>query len=1018
MSWGLRKTLLAGAAIAAMGVGTAVADDGDEDRETITVTGTRIQASGFNTPTPVTTVTANELEMAVPGNIVSALVQLPQFYTSSTTSDQTGGFFRSPGSANLDLRGLSITGVDVTNRTLVLLDGRRLPTSTRYGGTDINTLPEVMIQRVDAVTGGASAAYGSDAVAGVVNFILNTSYTGSSAHAQYGITDRGDNENYEMGFAFGTDIGERGHLLLSGEVYEQEGVFSYDDRDWYQQWGLVNGPAGGPERLVRPGVTSSTVTRDGVIFAPGTSLHRIEFLPDGSTRPFVLGPEGAASGLFESHTSGPGTSGTDNSIRPTVQAETGRESYFAYLDFDVTDSLNVYAQGIYGQNSVTDYGGSGFLGSIFMPLTIYPENAFLPDDIRQTMLDENIASIQVQRVGTELDIARDSAFITENTMRSLTVGGDFEFLQDGLGGGDWFSNWNGHAYYTDAETSYDAIQRGGTRIDRIPLAVDAVDDGSGNIVCRVNTEPFVTNNGGRWSDCVPINLFGSGNASDAAVDWVTGFDVGQQITTTLEYTDPYYTALGITDSYVSGADKVSSGVIDQKVFEVSFDGEIWRGWGAGPISGAFGYHYREESIDQIVRIPPNPPNAANARPVPANDPMGTGVRGSTGPNINNSVAIQFSKVPNIRGKLSTIEYFGELLVPIIADQPWMEQLNVSLQTRRADYTGSNEIWAWKYGADAQINGQIRVRATQSRDIRAANISERFDRTGGFGLIEWDPPCLDAANQEVNCSVFIVSGGNPEVEPETADTTTVGVVLQPNWLDGFSLSVDWYDIDLQDAIGSLTAAQIAQECLAGNQTLCGRIEIQNGLPNLVNAGKINIDSAKVSGWDIEAAYRRPVEWFGGGESIGARLFAGVQTENSRTIGGNYLDSSGGVFFPDLKITANLSYTRGPLSLFLQERYISETVNNVTFQEGPGAGPPPIETIDDNSVDAVWYTDFNATYSLDTTFGDVQFFGNIANVLDEDPPVVASYANFGALAGQNLGQYDRLGRRYVVGVRIRR
>ncbi len=627
------------------------------------------------------------------------------------------------------------------------------------------------------------------------------------------------------------------------------------------------------------------------------------------------------------------------------------------------------------------------------------------------MLDEGRSSITMYRTGSLLDTARESATITENTMRSVTLGFDWEFLDGGIGDGDWFNGWHADGYFQDAQTSYNAIQRGGIRLDRIPLAIDAVDDGNGNIVCRVNTEPFLTANGGRWSDCEPLNMFGRGNASDASVGWVTGFDVGQPIDTVLEYTDSG-TALGLRDSYISGHDKVSSGEIDQRVFEITFDGEIWEGWGAGPISGAVGYSYREEEIDQVVRIPVNPPNSADARPVPGNDPV-LGVRGASGFNAANSVAIQFSKVPNIRGKLSTIEYFAETLIPVVADQPWMEQLNVSLAARRADYTGSGEIWAWKYGADAQITDEIRVRATQSRDIRAASLSERFDRTGGFAnLTCYDPPASNDPLDLTTCPIFIVSGGNPEVQPETADTTTIGVVYQPNWLDGFSISVDWYDIDLQDAIAALTAQDIYDLCRLGDQTLCGRIEVDSaGLPVLVNQSVINVDKARATGWDVEAAYRQSVEWLGGGESIGARLFVGYQEENSRT---NFeavtQDLLNTVAFPDLRVTGSVSYQRGPLSLFLQQRYTSETNLNNLWVEGVD--------IDDNSIDSVWYTDFNASYTFETDDNsEWQLFGNIANLLDEDPPVVANFANFGAAATQTGGQFDRLGRRYVVGIRFR-
>ncbi len=1006
MKTGFRGALLAGAAMAAVASGgaPAFAQDGDgqgASSDRVVVTGSRIRASGFNTPTPVTVVSAEELSQIDPGNMVTALVRLPQFFNSSTTSDPTGGFFQSPGAGNLNLRGLA------TDRTLVLLNGRRVVSSTRYGGTDISTFPEAMIRSVEAVTGGASAAYGTDAIAGVVNFILDTDFTGVRAHGQFGITDRGDNENWEAGVSFGTNIGQRGHLLLSGEMFKQEGIRGYQGRDWYQEWGIVSGQAGQPARLVRPNVRSSVVTQDGVILAPGTPIHRMEFLPDGSTRPFVLGPEGATGGPYASHTvTGAGISGTDNNVRPYLQPKTERQSFFGYADYDLTDSLTVFAQGIFGKNETHTSNLGGFFSAPFGTITIYEGNPFIPQNIADAMAANNIASFELSRIGSELDTARERVDIVKNEMWSLTGGFDWTLSDSG---GDWLSGWQAHGYYQRGETRYNSIQRGGVRLDRVPLAVDAVMDG-GNIVCRVNSQPFLAANGGQWSDCQPLNLFGRGNASDAALDWVIGYDEGQQINTVLEYTDSG-TSLGLTDSYTSVADKISHGRIVQNVYELSFDGDLWSGWGAGPVSAAFGVHYRDERINQIVRDPANPDNADSGRPVPPND-AALGVRGVPPSSINNSVAIQFSKVPNIRGKLHTTEVFGELLVPVIANQPWMRQLTTSWQARMADYSGSGVIWAWKLGGDAQITDEFRFRATRSRDVRAATLSERFDRTGGFATVNnWNPPCTDGGGNVISCPIFTVSGGDPAVQPEKADTLTLGAVYQPLWFDGFSLSVDWYDIQLQDAIAALTAQQIVDECIAGDATLCARIQLDgNGQPQLVNMSVLNINEARVSGVDIEAGYRTSVNMFGGGEMLGMRLFAGYQYENSRTsFGAAKVENAGNYLFPKWKLTAGLTYIRGPLTIYLQERFTSSTNRENFWVEGVD--------IDDNSVSSVWYTDLNVSYDFAQRGGDWTVFFNVSNLFDKDPPVVANFANFGANSQQTLGQFDRLGRRYTAGLRAR-
>jgi iron complex outermembrane receptor protein len=254
---------LAYACTTALALGSALAGAQETGPiEEVTVTGTLIERSGMNAPTPVTSVSADQLSLMAPGNLIEALSQLPLFY-GNTSSDSPGNFFTTPGSGNLNLRGIG------TNRTLVLLNGRRVVSSTRFGGTDINVFPEAMISRVESVTGGASAQYGTDAITGVTNFILDTEYEGVRGHIQGGSTSRNDADNYEASFAFGTDIGDRFHLLFSTEKYKRDGVFTYDGRDWYKSWGIVNNAdPNGPRTLVRPYVVSTTATLTSTPKAP------------------------------------------------------------------------------------------------------------------------------------------------------------------------------------------------------------------------------------------------------------------------------------------------------------------------------------------------------------------------------------------------------------------------------------------------------------------------------------------------------------------------------------------------------------------------------------------------------------------------------------------------------------------------------------------------------------------------------------------------------------------------------
>jgi len=985
---------LAYSCMLAAGLGVSGQTFAQEDLEEIVVTGSRIERSGMNTPTPVTSVSSEELSNMAPGGIIMALNQLPQFY-GSTSIEDSGNFFATPGSGNLNLRGLG------TNRTLTLLNGKRVASSTRFGGVDVNLFPEALIRNVESVTGGASAAYGTDAVTGVTNFILDTDYTGFTAHAQLGTSAEGDGDNNEASITFGMDVGEKGHILLSADRYEQDGIFTYEGRDWYKGWGTVNTP-GGPSEVVAPYVKSTQATFNGVISAPGTSLHRQEFNDAGNAiSPFVECP-GAGVGPAARHSAPPG-SGCSGDLfgadRPTVSPDFERKNYFVYADYDVTDNLNVFFQGIHGNSDRWATNGAGQFQFVFSPMVIYSGNAFLPPSVQQVMDDEGIASFTLNRMGHSSDLAKGGAATQQDiTMNSGTVGFDLEIDADGF-----FDGWQVDGYYQKGKSDTDAYQHGGIRVDRIHMAHDVViDPATGQMACNVTVVS------GLYPDCVPLNPFGRGNMTDAAIDWVTGFDPGQHVTVpNLYFTQSGYSK-GYSDDYVSEAAKVIRSDIEQEVFEFNLNGEIWEGFGAGPVLGAFGYHWREESMYQLMRSPALPDgNLDDGRPVPANDPA-LGIRGQSRGDVNNSVAIQYSKVPNIEGGMDVSEYYGELLVPLLANDT-IEQVNGSLAARRADYSGSGGIWAWKWGIDAQVTEELRLRVTRSHDVRAGTLSERYDQTGGASSV--DDPFL--GNQSFN--IFQTSGGDPNIRPEEADTITAGFVYQPNWLTGLSVSLDWYDVSLEDAISSLTVQQVLDQCFAGDEGLCSRI-VRNpdGTINIISANVLNVAKSNVSGYDLEVAYNTEVDFFdwGGAESLGFRVFSSYLKENSsQGFQAPVIDRAGqtqGFELPELKITGSMNYRNGPFSGFFQLRWIDEGVRNVLDTEG-------VE-IDNNTIDSALYADMNMRYEFELDQGMIEVFGNVSNVFDEDPPVTPSFGLFGGSSNQtNSGLFDLIGRRYTVGVR---
>jgi outer membrane receptor protein involved in Fe transport len=998
-----RRRFACGASIAALALGGTpalaqdVADDVvEEDGESIVVTGSRIRADGMQAPVPVTVVGAEELEVLSPGALITGVSQLPQFYGNQTPN--SGNFFVRSGYGSLNLRGLGV------NRTLTLLNGRRVPSTSAFGGVDINLFPEAMIASVETTTGGASAAYGTDAVAGVVNFIIDTDYTGLELSAQGGITDRGDGENYELSAAYGTSFADgRGHFLASAEYYDQQGIFNYEDRDWYQAWGTFGSGTSDDPYYFSPGVISANASFDGTIFAPGTPINGLQFDRSGNVSPFVPGPTlQTMIGIPPARTnggSGDDLGGEVASLYPDLD----RYSVFTYADFEVTDQFKVFGQYLHGRTHVWQYNTPrGSFGGTPTALTIFQDNAFLPDSLRQTMIDNDIESFTLRRMGSIEDIG--TMYIDDTTTQHIGVAG-FEWAIDT--GGGLLDGWQVDGFYQFGHSKRDWRQFG-LRVDRIFATVDAVDDGTGNVVCRVSLF------GDAFPGCQPINLFGRGNASDAAIDYVTGFEPGQQISTPLYFADSGF-SLGQTYDYETREEKVGLTTFKQHFAEISASGNLFEGW-AGPIAAAFGGSYRKDSIRQVVQDVTNPPSDHdNGHPVLCNDEA-PGLRGVSPPDCANTVGVQYSKVSNILGSADVWEAFGELLVPLVDTDGFSAV--ASAAGRWADYSGSGTIWAYKGGLELGIADMLRLRGTYSRDVRAANLSERFDKTGGAATID------DPRTPEVEAiTVTRFSGGNPNVRPEKADTYTAGVVFQPQFIPGLSASVDWYHIKIDGAISQVGNQQVLDRCFLENaQEFCDLVTL-DGAGNIILVGDVfvNVAQAQVSGIDAEVSYNTPIAIFGGDESLSARAFGSWLLERSETnssgIKTDFAGQTGAaqgsqVYLPyaDFKATGSLTYRNAGFSSLVQARYTGPGIHDVTLVEG--------DTILDNSVDSALYIDLRLGYEFPLAGSEAEIFANVTNLFDEDPPVTPSYSAFLGYSSQyNSSVYDVLGRRYTVGIKFK-
>ena len=1002
-------------------MGSAAAQDaaGEED-ETIVVTGSRIRTDGMTAPVPVTVVQAAEIEALSPGALISGVSQLPQFYGNQTPN--SGAFFTRSGYGALNMRGLG------ANRTLTLLNGRRMPSTSAFGGVDINLFPEAMLRSVETTTGGASAAYGSDAVAGVVNFVLDTDYTGLTMNVQGGITDVGDGENYEISAAYGTDFaGGRGHVLVSGEYYDQAGIFNYEGRDWYQAWGQFGaGTAADPFRFA-PNTVSANASLDGRINAPGTAIHGWSFDQNGNAAPFVPGTinQGAVG------TAGARTSGSqydDNGAEiASLYPDIDRYSVFAYADYELTDNFKVFGQYLHGRTHIFQYNDPrGGFGVPQTALTIFSGNPYLPANVQQAMTDNNIASFGLRRVGSIEDVGQ--MYLDDTTTQHVgTLGFEYDIGGDGFLGG-----WSVDGFYQFGHSLRNWKQNG-LRVDRIFAAVDAVRDGSGNIVCRVST---VAAGAAAFPGCQPLNLFGRGNATAGAVDYVVGFEPGQTITTPIFFADDGF-ASGATHTFVTEPEKVNLTTFEQHFAEVSASGDLIDLW-AGPLAGAFGGSYRRDHILQLVEDVTNPTSNHTAfpagytgfRPVRCND-AALGLRGVNGGDCANSVGNQFSKVSNIKGTAEVWEGFGELLLPLYDSEDFTAVTNAAV--RWADYSGSGSIWAYKGGLELGfIDSAIRLRGTYSRDVRAGNLSERFDKTGGAATI--DDPRTTTVVETIGVTRF--SGGNPAIRPEEADTWTAGVVFRPAFLPGFSMSVDYYNIQIAGAISQVGTQSVVDRCFKEQaQEFCDLISMDTGTATPSSTGSfvlvgdvfVNVAQAAVEGLDFELSYNSDVTLLGGDESIGARVLGSWLMTRSETTaptpaapGGvttNFAGATGSLPYADLKATASLNYRNGGFSALVQARYIDDGFQNACGEVGRCSVASTV-IYEGNRVESVTYVDLRLGYDFEMSGADMELSFNVTNLGNQSPPITPTYGALVEHASQyNASLYDVLGRRYTLGLKVR-
>ncbi|MDR2881280.1 MAG: TonB-dependent receptor plug domain-containing protein, partial [Azoarcus sp.] len=563
--------------LAAIGAALSVAPQAfaaDQPLEEIQVTGSRIQRPGLNSPMPVTSIQQDELELFAPTTLADGLDALPQFLGSAMLSDTEnffgGGYLGAGGQSNLNLRGVG------GNRTLVLIDGRRIVPSNRGGTVDISVLPQGLIRRTEVVTGGASAAYGSDAVTGVTNFLIDREFEGFDIDIRGGITELGDAENLRLSLAAGLALGDRDHLVLGIEGYRSAEITDISDRDWFKAWGDLDfGVNATPRRVRYENVITRAESFGGLVrFGP---LAGTQFLDDGTAAPFHAGSVldlSAQTGLNNVTRANPngviqgsqvGGSGDQFNRYSMQQAALERASLYLNYKHAFSDSLSASVQGIFGY-SYADNQKVGYQMSGTWPITLYSGNPYLPPAVQAQMTANGIASFQVHKRVAPFDPLHNGRAPLTTDLASLTASVE----------GELANGWNWNAYYQFGESNRD-VEMYGYRVDRMFKGIDAViDPRTGAITCA---STLIEANDG----CVPVNILGVGNVSRQALEWLH---------------DKMFT----------------NARIKQHTAEFVLDGEVFSGFGsAGPVFMALGTGWRQDSINQIsgdpLSVPLPPPEA-------------------------------------------------------------------------------------------------------------------------------------------------------------------------------------------------------------------------------------------------------------------------------------------------------------------------------------------------------------------------------------------------------------------------
>ncbi|WP_056531217.1 TonB-dependent receptor domain-containing protein [Sphingomonas sp. Leaf339] len=989
--------LIAASAPAQIGVPTAenppesaidaqTPDTAPEPSEEILITGSRIARQDYAANSPIVSLSQDALENTGRVTVESALTQLPQF--SGAFGQANGGSTSTGlngGQAYASLRGLG------SKRTLLLLDGRRIQPSNPDGSVDLNIIPDALIENIEVITGGASATYGSDATAGVVNFRLRRNFKGLELNGQTGVSDYGDGNSYRLTGTIGGAFDEgRGRAVLSVDYTKRERALQ-SARDYYTARQTTPGLATIPQGTVLFGANLPTLASVNGVFsgygvpaltgnAAGRYTGQIGFNTDQTLFSTVgvpvlnfRDPQTDEAYIVNSGTNSQQVNFGFNGS--SLQSDLSRYNVFGKIDYDVTESIKAFVQFSY-----TSYSSLGItnptLASNVYGLTVPVTNPFIPAAFRTILASRPTPN---------------GAFTFYKALNILgpryqTYDYDVYQITTGLSGKIGIRDWTWDLYGSVSKAKFVNAQTGGA---------------SASATARLLNSPT----GGTELCAGGFNPFGNLTPSQACIDYIS-------------------------------RRTVNSNELKQRTVEGNIQGGFVN-LPAGEVRFAVGADYRFNGYGFS-------PDAALAQPDGTSDILGYSVLRPAG------------------GSIDTGEAYAELLVPLLHDTPLIQQLDLDLGYRYSRYNTVGGVHTYKADASWTVFEGLRLRGGYNRAIRAPSVGELFApvSTGSVAigtasatttngdpcdtrssyrrgtaaaqvrslcLAQGIPTTIIDSYQLGTAQVFALTGGNPELEEETADTYSVGGVIQSPFdsamLKNMSLSVDAYQIKIRDAVGPLSIAQAFQFCFnsGGNNPsysatnyYCSLItrSTASGVPVNPLQPLLNLGTFQVRGIDVQFDWRFPLNSLGFNgdagqialnsavsytDSFKIQALPGAPTYDYAGSIGTGVESVAGTAHPRWKSITSLTYSLGGASLGMRWRYISSMKASARVVS-------PTSTT--RGVDKYNVFDLNARFEAGET---TEFRLGATNLFNKKPPQVGDIE--GTFDAQN---YDVMGRYFFIGI----